>query len=817
MTGRQGTPRPPTSTFIELRPRARHTISSPPLSLAFTVSDSSKAIVTPHASLPHAHVHASLPLPQTPARTTSTITAIRPTQKSSDPSFICTICWSPQHPPSTPRVLGRSSRIVCHQCWRAVLDLSICWVCGECIVRGDDVVSLGWCFWHRGCFGCLLCGVRLGEKFLVNCESERDERDDGGNGRKGTELDKIPLCEWCETETKIKGYGEKKVLERGLKNVSKSDGGLTMCRLEKLDEDKGLGVSLGLSGKKNVVVGLDGEEMESSAPASSSSDISPLSINKRPTRSTMVNERKIRKIIRDSSTPQEEIALVQDAAKMGVSEDENPDDSTHSHSDTELADFGQPGTSSSTSPSDVYVSIYDPAGRAFVPSKTKPLPKWMSLLPNNVHRERGDSRDDLSQRKAGAAVSRATLPHAYADGASSNHSEDCMGEHSPHTPCPIEEGGTEVSTREHSGIVTPRNQLHLRDRANSASDTTSNSTRRPSTDQSTVPSLVALTPKAKQSTTRPRSVSIEEKLPRPHQQPASAYRRSNRSSTIGSSSIKSGNLTIQAGQLLEHPPRDVSERPLTPYPEREDAFQAIVVESGKGRAEAEGTSMLASPPNNFTKPRKDSCCGLSTSLENPGMDGLEKRDRAESSFDNTFESFPKPEIGAGIASPKLGFLGQSSEYLESLGQVAQSVKEEKERKRAESQSQSDWDWMEGEGKSQNGEEGKSQIISGRSSLKGSRRRGVNEEERGQWERTASRTESRSGSRRSARRSRASEEERGQLTRTGSKKGSRKGKEREMRDVKGKGKLVEREEEEEAGFDEKREKLKKELRTLFGEE
>lgn len=190
-----------------------------------------------------------------------------------------------------------------------MLDLSICWVCGECIVRGDDVVSLGWCFWHRGCFGCLLCGVRLGEGVLIDCVSDGNERwnsEDGGkgNGSRGMELDKIPLCEWCETETKIKGYGEKKVLEKGLENVTRSDGGLTRCRLEKLDEDKGLGVSFNVEGKKAAVVGLDGEEMVPSGPASSSPSVSGLSGGKKPIRSSMMNERKIRRIIRDSSTPQ---------------------------------------------------------------------------------------------------------------------------------------------------------------------------------------------------------------------------------------------------------------------------------------------------------------------------------------------------------------------------------------------------------------------------------------------------------------------------------------------------------------------------------
>jgi len=39
--------------------------------------------------------------------------------------------------------------------------------------------------------------------------------------------------------------------------------------------------------------------------------------------------------------------------------------------------------------SDVYVSVLDPFGEpAFKPIKFKPLPSWMNLLPNNVHRER---------------------------------------------------------------------------------------------------------------------------------------------------------------------------------------------------------------------------------------------------------------------------------------------------------------------------------------------------------------------------------------------------------------------------------------------
>ena len=129
-------------------------------------------------------------------------------------AFICTICWQHQPSGSKPKLLGTSARIVCQACWRAVLDLSICWVCGECIVRGDDVVSLGWCFWHRGCFGCLMCRTLMpvpgsedtsstDEKadHLSRSRAEWGERSDGSSEYSqaisktvGVELDKIPLC-----------------------------------------------------------------------------------------------------------------------------------------------------------------------------------------------------------------------------------------------------------------------------------------------------------------------------------------------------------------------------------------------------------------------------------------------------------------------------------------------------------------------------------------------------------------------------------------------------------------------------------------------
>ncbi|KAM3156992.1 hypothetical protein ABEW05_002450 [Botrytis cinerea] len=759
MTDRQGPPRPPTSTFIELRPRIRHTISVPPLSLASTVSDSSKAIgapivkpidtpLSPHyAQTSHPKTHPTPPRPATPAQLTPTVTALSTIQKSSDPL------------------------------------------------------------------------------------------------------------------------------------------------LEKLDEDKGLGgnSNLNLNGNKDVVVGLDGEErgeMEDTGPSppSSSSRVSPTNMTKKSSKSSKMNEMKIRKIIRDSSTPQEEVALLSDAAKMGVSEDGNPDDSAHSHSDTEPAHFGQtdPSTSSSSissPPSDIYVSICDPAGRAFVPGKIKPLPKWMSLLPNNVHREREGAEGDACQKKSQAAVSRAKLPEAYADGASSSHSEDCPGDHDPFTSCPTQESVTEVSPREHSEQVTPKDRLSIRECVGSTSESTSNSTRRPSA--STLSSLALPSPEQQSpKTTRPRSVSIEEKLPRPHQHPASAYRRANRSSTIESACIKPNGL-VQPIQYPEHIPRDVSERPLTPYPKNDspDPFQTQLIPSSSSPFPSHPNSkptLLHSPLSNFITPRKGSCCELSTSLESASVGEIKKRGRRESGFDSMFESFPRPEIGKNNSnyasslcrSPKLGFLEKGNEYLEyvsgvilpgggkegdvgkegivekirrqrvgtvSLGQVAQNVKEEKERKRAETNIQTEWNWLDNESSKNHianaivEQEANAHVGSSRSGAR--RNRGVSDDEVGRLPRD--------GSRMSGRRRRGtSGEERGQGSRMGSRVGSRKERERERererekieRDKlekvdKGKGKeeLVEegesgtRVEVGVAGVDESREQLKKELKGLFGEE
>ncbi|KOS19272.1 hypothetical protein ESCO_000149 [Escovopsis weberi] len=50
--------------------------------------------------------------------------------------FACTFCHHLTRGP--PRLLGRAGRPSCGACAALVLDLSICWGCGEVVVRGDE-------------------------------------------------------------------------------------------------------------------------------------------------------------------------------------------------------------------------------------------------------------------------------------------------------------------------------------------------------------------------------------------------------------------------------------------------------------------------------------------------------------------------------------------------------------------------------------------------------------------------------------------------------------------------------------------------------
>lgn len=124
-------------------------------------------------------------------------------------------------------------------------------------MRGEEVVSLGWCFWHWGCFGCLLCGVKLNVE--DNYEEEKntigglkDLEDERWKRKRtklvGVELDQVPLCSVCKAETT--GEDTVSVLKRGLETVSRFDCGLSRDRIKMLSESRAAGDS---RSRKNVL------------------------------------------------------------------------------------------------------------------------------------------------------------------------------------------------------------------------------------------------------------------------------------------------------------------------------------------------------------------------------------------------------------------------------------------------------------------------------------------------------------------------------------------------------------------------------------
>lgn len=199
--------------------------------------------------------------------TTTAATSSQPSEQQQ--SFTCTFCWRPY--PSSDRNIfhrttynGRGSwkivpRPACPHCYRAIIDLSIYWVCGEVVLRGEECVSLGWCFWHKACYGCLLCGskrvvrppeVAVGE-VLGNGDAKVENNDEMGRrgmlGRKrGREIDQVPLCKGCLVEVEgEEGLGdgdkderEKVVVKKGLERIDRVDGGLTRQRWEMREGDK---------------------------------------------------------------------------------------------------------------------------------------------------------------------------------------------------------------------------------------------------------------------------------------------------------------------------------------------------------------------------------------------------------------------------------------------------------------------------------------------------------------------------------------------------------------------------------------------------
>ncbi|KAI1102974.1 hypothetical protein F4804DRAFT_353271 [Jackrogersella minutella] len=218
-------------------------------------------------------------------------------------------------------------------------------VCGEVVFRGDECVSLGWCFWHRACYGCLFCGAKSVVTAPSIAELFSDDEDDGAVGEgvcAGREISEVPTCASCVVECEIDFTNERDVVQSALHTVDRTDGGLARKRWEKKN---------GKISRRAV------GEIRRAPVAKFKADVW---IQSPPLASRQHLSAQGQMHISHASHPPVDGAL----SGSGESGDDNGDcvvplDST------------------------IYVSVFDPIGRpAFKPSPTKPIPTWMQWLPS---------------------------------------------------------------------------------------------------------------------------------------------------------------------------------------------------------------------------------------------------------------------------------------------------------------------------------------------------------------------------------------------------------------------------------------------------
>ncbi|KAK8126099.1 uncharacterized protein PG998_001858 [Apiospora kogelbergensis] len=242
----------------------------------------------------------------------------RRTRPSHPHLFTCTFCWHLSRGP--PHVLGRAARLTCEACYDAIIDLAICWVCGEIVCRGDD---------RR-----VTQGRRVEELFRDDNDDDENDREGqlGEEGRdiwdvehyKAKEILDIPLCANCVVEVEMDSLDRRAVVQRALRRTDKTDGGLNRNRWERKEGT----ISRSVTGQIRRVPSKMARVSEE-----------PASIRTRP-RSKRINAEDGAGSVNSTGSDQGNCVV--------------PLDST------------------------IYISILDPMGEpAFKPSPTKPIPRWM--------------------------------------------------------------------------------------------------------------------------------------------------------------------------------------------------------------------------------------------------------------------------------------------------------------------------------------------------------------------------------------------------------------------------------------------------------
>lgn len=94
-------------------------------------------------------------------------------------------------------------------------------------------MSFGWCFWHRACYGCLLCGNRTVRNTGPGSKDRVQGRDVCAEDRTGHEVYEPPLCISCETDTVSTELSLHNIVDAGLTHVESVDGGITRQRWRK--------------------------------------------------------------------------------------------------------------------------------------------------------------------------------------------------------------------------------------------------------------------------------------------------------------------------------------------------------------------------------------------------------------------------------------------------------------------------------------------------------------------------------------------------------------------------------------------------------